>query len=298
MMLTIRSFAKINLTLDVFSVLPSGYHGMASVMQTISLCDTLDISLTPHIAINFNCEAPLSPDVPVGGDNLVVKAVSLLLNHATSVGKHVEYGLNLQLTKSVPSQAGLGGGSSNAAAALTGVNSLLQLGFSREELAVLAAELGSDVPFFLYGGTALAVGRGTDITPLPDIPTLWMVVVKPDVAVSTKWAYQQLDAIENRSSHRASARMQQAIATGDRDRILTIQCNDFEAPVLNHYKDLAWLAEEMRMAGARIVHLAGSGSALYGITDDQPAAISVTERLKRVYPHTWTARTLTRSEAS
>jgi 4-diphosphocytidyl-2-C-methyl-D-erythritol kinase len=298
MMLTIRSFAKINLTLDVFSVLPSGYHGMASVMQTISLCDTLDMSLTPQIAINFSCQAPLSPDVPVGGDNLVVKAVSLLLNHASSVGKQVEYGINLQLTKSVPSQAGLGGGSSNAAAALTGVNSLLQLGFSREELAVLAAELGSDVPFFLYGGTALAMGRGTEITTLPDIPTLWMVVVKPVVAVSTKWAYQQLDALENRSSHRASARMQQAIATGDRDRILTIQCNDFEAPVLNHYKDLAWLADEMRMAGARIVHLAGSGSALYGIADDQAAAISATERLKRVYPHTWTARTLTRSEAS
>ncbi len=298
MMHTIRSYAKINLTLDVYSRLPNGFHGMSSVMQSISLFDTLEMRLIPQIAIQFSCEAPLSPDVPTGPENIVVRAVSLLLNHASSVGKRVEYGVACHLTKMVPSQAGLGGGSSNAAAALRGLNTLLQLDFPTTDLMNMAAELGSDVPFFLHGGTALATGRGTEITPLADIPTLWMVIVKPNISVSTKWAYDQLDAVLNRASHRASARLQKAIEDKDLERIVSIQCNDFEGPVFEHHSELAWLADEMRMAGARVVHLAGSGSALYGLVDDQARAVSTAERLQRVYPHCWISRTLTRAEAA
>ncbi len=298
MMHTIRSYAKINLTLDVFSKLPNGYHGMSSIMQTISLFDTLEMRLIPQIAIQFTCEAPLSPDVPSGSDNLVVRAISLLLNHASSVGKRIEYGIACHLTKMVPSQAGLGGGSSNAAAALRGLNTILQLDFTTEDLVELAAQLGSDVPFFLYGGTALASGQGTEIKPINDIPMLWMVVVKPSISVSTKWAYDQLDAIPNRSSHRATLRMQAAIENDDIERILSIQCNDFEAPVFEHYTELAWLADEMRMAGAISVHLAGSGSALYGLVTDQEAALKTAERLQRVHPRTWVVRTLSRNEAA
>src|SRR5262249_21751824 len=160
-------------------------------------------------------------------------------------------------------QAGLGGGSSNAAAALLGVNALLGLNLEARTLYDLAASLGSDVPFFLTGGTAAARGRGASLTPLADAPTLLLVVVQPEENVSTAWDYGELDAISDRASHRATKRMEEALRAGDHGRLIAWQSNDFELPVFAHFPRLAWLHDELRMAGALTAHLCGSGSALY-----------------------------------
>lgn len=197
----------------------------------------------------------------------------------------------------IPSQAGLGGGSSDAAAALRGVNGLLEKPLSTEELRPLAAELGSDVPFFLIGGTAVARGRGEKLTPLDDAPTYPLVIVKPDQNVSTGWAYNELDTLPDRQSHRATKRMEEALQNLDHGRILAFQSNDFELPIFQQYPALAWLNDEMMMAGCLNARLCGSGSAMYGIARSMAEANRIVGLLKQKYPRTYTAHTLKRSEA-
>ena len=202
------------------------------------------------------------------------------------------------LHKNIPSQAGLGGGSSDAAAAIAAVNSLLHLQMPQTDLLQTAALLGSDVPFFLLSGTVLAQGRGEKLTPLPDLPVLNLVVVKPDNNVPTAWAYQQLDAVPQRYSHRATARAEKAINEQNIIRLLQCMSNDFEQPVFTHMPALAIVQDDMRMAGLQPVHLCGSGSALFGIAADQAAAEKSAALLQKRYAQVYTAHTLTREQAS
>ncbi len=287
-----RAYAKINLTLDVFSRRDDGYHSIASVLQSIALHDTLEVWPTEGSTIEFRCNAPGSPDVPLDATNLVVRAAMLLRERCGEPGR----GVAMELTKHVPSQAGLGGGSSDASAALLAVNRALALGADAPTLQACAAELGSDVPFFLDGGTALARGRGEKLTALPDIEPLWLVVVKPDEAVSTGWAYGQLDAAPERASHRATGRMEVAIRERDQERVIAGQTNDFELPVFAHFPNLAWLHDELQMAGALGAHLCGSGAALYGIAPDRRTASAMAARMRPRYPQTFITRTLSRAE--
>lgn len=294
--LTVSAYAKINLTLDVFSKRADGYHSIASVMQTIGLHDTLVLTRRETPGIGFLCETPETIPVPADATNLVARAAQAALD-AVAGAQTVTGGVELRLIKRIPAQAGLGGGSSDAAAALVGMNALLGLGLADRRLTDLAASLGSDVPFFLVGGTAAARGRGEDLTALPDIPRLWLVVVKPEENVSTGWAYNALDAIPDRPSYRATKRMEEVIRTGDNERLIQWQCNDFEIPVFEHFPKIAWLHDELRMAGAHVAHLCGSGSAVYGIVESEEAAQRVASRLMGRYPHVAVTRTLTREES-
>ncbi|HZP81463.1 MAG TPA: 4-(cytidine 5'-diphospho)-2-C-methyl-D-erythritol kinase [Chthonomonadaceae bacterium] len=295
--LTVASCAKINLTLDVFSKRADGYHSLASVMQAVSLADTLHLTLRAEPGIAFTCEAPETIPVPTDATNLAVRAAAAAIAAAAEAGRKIETGVAIHLVKRIPAQAGLGGGSSNAAAALRGVNALLGLNLDAQTLHRLAASLGSDVPFFLTGGTAAARGRGESITPLPDAPTLWLVVVKPEENVSTAWAYGELDAMPDRASHRATKRMEAALRAGDHARLIAWQSNDFELPVFTHFPRLAWLHDELRMAGALTAHLCGSGSALYGVAPDEAAAQRIASLFQSRYPQVAVARTLTRAES-
>lgn len=294
---TVRAFAKINLTLDVFSKRADGYHSMASVMQAISLHDTLTLTRREEPGIGFTCDAPVGAEIPADATNLVYRAAQSALTTAEAAGHRIEGGVDLHLLKRIPAQAGLGGGSSDAAAALLGINALLNLALSPAALHTCAAALGSDVPFFLIGGTAVARGRGENLTALPDAPPCWLVVVKPEESVSTGWAYGQLDAIPERASHRATGRLEQALRADDRDRLLAFQSNDFEQPVFAHFPRIAWLHDELMMAGALTAHLCGSGSALYGIAPDGATAQRVAERLQGRYPYVAVVRSLTRAES-
>ncbi len=169
-MLTVQAPAKLNLTLEVLGKRPDGYHEIRSVLQTISLCDTLRFELSETII--FKSETPgWTPE-----KSLVARAVSLLRETT-----HTTKGAIIEVAKRIPLVSGLGGDSSDAAATLRGLNKLWRLNLSEEKLLELAARLGSDVPFFLYGGTALAAGRGEVLTPLPPFPHHWVVLVVPDV---------------------------------------------------------------------------------------------------------------------
>lgn len=294
--LTVRAYAKINLTLDVFSKRADGYHGVASVMQTIGLSDTLHLAMSDTEGIQFSCDAPSSIPVPNDPTNLVYRAAQNLIEASKESGKPTPKGVSLRLEKRVPSQAGLGGGSSDAAAALRGLNALCEWGWSDKELIAFSSQLGSDVPFFILGGTVVARGRGEMLTPLADAPPLSLVVVKPDIGVSTGWAYSALDSIEERASHRATKRMEEALALNDTGRFLSFQSNDFERVVFEQVKELFWLHDELIMAGAQTAHLCGSGSAVYGVAKSQEEAQRITRLLLQKYPLTFATRTLSRAE--
>lgn len=294
---TVRAFAKINLTLDVFSKRADGYHSMASVMQAISLHDTLVLTRREAPGLGFTCDAPSGAEIPADATNLVCRAAQSALKAAEAAGYSLRGGVDLHLVKRIPAQAGLGGGSSDAAVTLRGLDALLSLDLPPAILHECAAALGSDVPFFLMGGTATARGRGENLTALPDAPPCWLVVVKPEENVSTAWAYSQLDAIPERASHRATGRWEQALQAEDRDRLLAFQSNDFEQPVFTHFPRLAWLHDELMMAGASAAHLCGSGSALYGVVSDAATARRVADRLQGRYPFVAVAHTLTRAQS-
>jgi 4-diphosphocytidyl-2-C-methyl-D-erythritol kinase len=295
--LIVSSYAKINLTLDVFSKRADGYHSIASVMQAISLHDTLHLSRqdTPDVA--FTCDAPPEDVIPADATNLVVRAAQAAIEAAKQAGQAVSGGVAIHLEKRIPAQAGLGGGSSNAAATLVGVNALLGLQLDPKTLHTLAASLGSDVPFFLTGGTAVARGRGEALTPLDDIPTLWLALVKPEEGVSTGWAYNALDELPDRASHRGTKRMEEALRAGDTGRLLAFQSNDFESVVFPHFPRLAFLHDELMMAGAQTAHLCGSGSTLYGVAPDEATAARMAELLRRRHARVYVARTLTRGKS-
>ncbi len=295
--ITLKAYAKINLTLDVFNKRNDGFHSLASVMQTISLSDTLILSCREDDRIVFECEGENSEGVPKDGTNLVVRAATLAIEAASeSAEDKLKIGVNLRLVKGVPSQAGLGGGSSDAAAALLGINSLLMLNLDGKTLHRLAAQLGSDVPFFLTGGTSVARGRGELISTAAEVPSFWLVVVKPEENVSTGWAYEQLDLDIGRQSHRATKRMEEALKEGDAGRILAWQSNDFELPVFAHFPKLAQLHDDLLMARCSAAHLCGSGSALYGVAENEDNAKKIASLLKTRYPKTYVARTISRAE--
>ncbi len=291
--LRIISYAKINLTLDVYGIRADGYHDLASVMQAVSLQDELQIYRTESNSISFTCDADPSFNIPADSTNLVVRAAERTLEAIGEKGA----GLAIHLDKHIPAQAGLGGGSSDAASAIFGVNQSFGNPLPMSKLSDIGASLGSDVPFFLMGGTAVALGRGEQLIPLLDIPKTWLVIVKPQDAVSTAWAYNLLDNVPNRESHEGTERMAEAIEKEEMDRIISGQCNDFEAPVFDHFPKIAWLHDELRLAGAITAHLCGSGSAVYGVMENESAANRAFHLLKGRYPYTYMAHTLSRNES-
>ncbi|MDO8691774.1 MAG: 4-(cytidine 5'-diphospho)-2-C-methyl-D-erythritol kinase, partial [Dehalococcoidia bacterium] len=167
--------AKVNLTLEVLGRYPNGYHRISSVMQTVSLSDVLSIS--PADEISFDCDRP-SLATP---DNLVMRAASLIKETSGYAG-----GAHLRLEKRIPETAGLGGGSSDAAAALVGLNEAWDLSLPPAKLMEMASALGSDVPFFVLGGAAVAEGRGEQLTPLPGLDRLWLVLLHPPISLKEK----------------------------------------------------------------------------------------------------------------
>lgn len=287
--ITLPSYAKVNYTLDVLSLRAGGYHGIASVMQTVSLADAITLTRRAAPGVSLACDAT---GVPADATNLAWRAAEAALRAAGSGA-----GVHIRLEKRIPSQAGLGGGSSNAAYVLLGVNRLFDLGLDSPTLLHLAAELGSDVPFFLIGGTGVARGRGELLTPLPDGPPLWFVIVKPDADVSTAEAYRALDAIPDRASARATRRMEEALASGEPERVVARMSNDFEQVVFARHLPVALLHDDLLMARARNARLCGSGSAVFGVCYSEAGAREVARLIRLKYAEVHVCRALARSEA-
>jgi 4-diphosphocytidyl-2-C-methyl-D-erythritol kinase len=254
--LTLKARAKVNLTLEVLGRREDGYHDIVSIIQTIDLCDTL--TLEPADAISLECDKPelQSPD------NLVLKAAYLL---KASTG--YDWGVRITLMKGIPISAGLGGGSSDAAATLTGLNTLWGLGQSLDELSALAAQLGSDVPFFLHGGTAMVQGKGERVRIMSPavLPRKdeWLVILKPDIEVEQKTASLYGRLTDANFTRGALTRKLEARINGGGDTPPQFLFNAFDDVAYEAFPGLESYWNTLYSLGAREIHLAGSGPSLF-----------------------------------
>jgi 4-diphosphocytidyl-2-C-methyl-D-erythritol kinase len=283
--LLIRSFAKVNLALAVLERRPDAYHEIRTVFQSIDLCD--EIEFYPSARLELECEN--LPGIPVPG-NLVWKA-ALAFAESFAPGR----GASIRLRKKIPIGGGLGGGSSNAAATLIGLNRFWQLGVENEDLHKIAAKLGADVPFFLHGGTALGIGRGDEIYPLPQIGTENLVLIFPGINISTAEAYQSLRLVL--TPVRAALKMQ-----GFCGRLISeASCpagifNDFETSILPAYAEIREAKEFLINHGATGALLSGSGSSVFGFFREEESALAVSQRARRETWRVFPAKTLSSAE--
>ncbi len=257
--ITLWAPAKVNLFLEVLHKRVDGYHEVRTVLQHVTLCDEIRI---------FEAETGISVasdglPAPAGQDNLAYRAAAIFLK---TTG--VRAGVRIEILKQIPIGAGLGGGSSDGASTLWGLNRLFQADLNRERLQHLGAQLGSDVPFFFAGPTAWASGRGEVLHPLPPFPRSWMLIVFPGFPVSTAWAYANLELTgEDKSSNVIAA-----AAHGDYGPLLASAWNRVEEVVFRRYPVIKRLKESLEAWGARPVLMTGSGSAVFGRARDREDA--------------------------
>ena len=250
--LTLNAYAKLNLTLEALGRREDGYHDIASIIQTVDLRDTL--TLEPADEFSLECDAPELDS----HENLALRAAILL---KASVG--CDKGARIAISKRIPVSAGLGGGSSDAAATLVGLNRLWGLGLSLGELTPLAARLGSDVPFFLRGGTAMVSGRGERVRPLPPADLEWLVILKPDIRVPQKTASLYGRLTQANFTKGALTRKLEARIRGGGDVPPQFLFNVFDDVALGAFPGLDLYWNTLHSLGAREIHLAGSGPSLY-----------------------------------
>lgn len=279
---TLPSPAKVNLTLDVRECLPNGYHLVQSVMQQVSLADEVTVRLEQEEGIRLECNVA---DLPCDQSNLAWRAAELFY---TRLGELPQ--VHITLRKRIPLQAGLGGGSSNAATTLRALNLLHGQPFSPKELHSLAAPLGSDVPFFLVGGTALVEGLGEVVTPLPVPASYPLVIAVPSVGVSTAWAYQRLDDERalNKGSELPPPRtpaMVSALRAGL--NWLPLLHNDFEEVVLPEHLEIQRVKLLMMSSGAEAALLCGSGAGMMGVYLDEAVAQRAVQQFRRIGVRAW-----------
>jgi 4-diphosphocytidyl-2-C-methyl-D-erythritol kinase len=253
------AYAKVNLDLRVIGKRPDGYHELRTIFQTISLHDTLEMTLEPDASGRFHAHMTCDdPALPLGPENLVVRAIQSFHRAFNLQGN-----LSVHLHKKIPVARGLGGGSSDAAATLIGLIRLTRTRPPLAKLIEIAASLGADVPFFLFGGRALAVNRGDEIYPLPDLPHRHIVVVSPgNIGVSTKDAYQWVSEQLTKRLEPPNIVEFCALCWSRQEQPLW---NDFEGPVFSRYPRLGEIRAELLKRGAADAALAGSGSAVFGV---------------------------------
>jgi 4-diphosphocytidyl-2-C-methyl-D-erythritol kinase len=285
----IRPPAKINLTLHVGPPRGDGYHDVRTLMQTVALCDTLTV--TPRrgpFAL-----ATRSPGVPADRTNLIWRAAEVFWRAIGRDGDPRD--AHVRLAKQIPPAAGLGGGSADAAAALVALNTVWDARRSRHDLIRIAAELGADVPFFLFGGTAIGTGRGDELLPVDDVKRFGVVIVKPSFGVATADAYRWLD------EHRAASES----ATGGSSHVLDVGWptgpikieNDLQEPVARRHAGIHEQVSALRREGALATAMSGSGSAVFGLFSEA-AAPHAGRRLQRADWLVCVTRTLNRRESA
>ncbi len=259
----LRAYGKINLGLDVLGKRPDGYHEVRMIMQTVTLYDRLRIRRTKEPGIRLSSNLYF---LPTGKDNLVYRAAELLMKE-----RGVKEGVSITLQKCIPVAAGMAGGSSDAAAALIGVNRLFGLGFTRKELMERGVSLGADIPYCIMRGTALAEGIGERLRRLAPMPECFIVLAKPPVSVSTKFVYGNLKADEIKS-HPDIEGMERALQTGSLEGIAACMGNVLETVTIAAYPVVGEIKERMREDGAAAALMSGSGPTVFGIFEEKEAA--------------------------
>ena len=270
--LFVKAPAKLNLFLEVLGERGDGYHELETVMQTVTLYDELTLELASS-GVRLVTD---SPDVPHTRENLAVRAAELLLEHARR-----RLGATIRLEKRIPVGAGMGGGSSDAAAALMGLNRLWQLDLQRETLHELASRLGSDVPFFLYGGTALCRGRGDQIAQISGVTPFTYVVVWPRLKVSTKEVYEKLPPDLTKDLRQTKLLLRELIK-GPQAGVFPHFFNRLESVTVQLHDSLTLLARRMTESGLAGVTMTGSGSAFFGASGSRKEADESMETLNRI----------------
>jgi len=290
---------KINWTLEVLGRREDGYHEIRSVMQTIDLCDEVEIREGGSRAKDEGWVRAGSSALLAGGEHEATEDdLTLRAPRALEEAVRRELPVAIRLRKRIPVASGLGGGSSDAAAVLRSLNELYALGMSSERLAAVGARIGSDVPFFLSGGTVLTKGRGERVTPLVDALTAWLVLLVPPIKLPTKTKrmYEALTAEDfNDGSHSEglSQRLQRAKAVREEDLY-----NVFENRSYQMFEGLEIYRDALTGAGAEAVHLSGAGPALFTLAESEAAALKLKERIHLPGAKVLVTRTVTAAEAT
>ena len=260
--------AKINLGLDVLGMRPDRYHDVAMVMQSLALADTVTLTDAPELTVTTDRD-----DLEGGPSNLAYKAAELMGRFARRTPR-----VHIHIEKKVFLAAGLAGGSTDAAAVLRGLNRYWDMGLPADRLERLGAQIGSDVPFCVRGGTSLATGRGELLTPLPDLPVQYIVLAKPQVSVSTPWAYREYDKQKN-IVHPDIPALAAAVRQGQVDEVLRLLGNVLEPVTAAAHPEITEIEQIMRKHGALAALMSGSGPTVFGITRTQEEAAEIAARL-------------------
>jgi len=281
--------AKINLYLEIIGSRPDGYHELVMILQNVGLADKIDLRPNGTDKFRLHCD---HPQVPLGENNLACKAAKLMAEQFPDVFANYG-GADITIHKQIPVAAGLAGGSVNAAAVLVGLDLMWELGLTQSELQELGARLGSDVPFCIAGGTALATGRGEELDPLPALNDLWVVLAKyRSLEVSTAWAYQTFrqqfgssyvsdpESLEDRRQRVHSVGMVGAIVRRDKAKIGQLLYNDLERAVLPAHPQVSQLRQALQQPDVLGVMMSGSGPTVFALTQSEAQALQVRELVK------------------
>jgi 4-diphosphocytidyl-2-C-methyl-D-erythritol kinase len=285
--------AKINLYLEILGDRPDGYHELAMILQSIELADRIDVRAIGTETILIHCD---HPQVPSDRTNLAYRAAELMAKEFPQVFAQFG-GVEITIKKHIPVAAGLAGGSTDAAAVLVGIDMMWQLGLTQPELQDLAARLGSDVPFCLAGGTAIATGRGEQLSPLPDLDHLYVVLAKNrNLMVSTAWAYQTYrtqfghayvrdnQSLESRATRVHSGPIVHAIYNKDGAQIGQLLHNDLEKVVLPTTPQVAQLREAFQSSGALGTMMSGSGPTVFALCQSEAQAQEIQQNVRAMIP--------------
>jgi len=275
-----KAYAKLNLYLEVLGKRPDGYHDLWSIFHLISLCDELRFEHSESGRIALSCN---NQHLPVNEKNLVVKAARLLQDQIPGPAGD-KPGAKISLTKNIPVGAGLGGGSSDAAAALLGLAELWGMELSPVELHRMALSLGSDVPFFLTGGTALVTGRGENIKTLDWRQTYHFVVVYPGFGVSTAWAYKNLKISLTKEPGFSKIPNYDVLLGPDPKPLSNLLYNDLEKAVVSPHPQIEQIRRQLVQSGALGALMSGSGSSVFGIFPDADTAGQTALKMKSQWP--------------
>lgn len=276
--------AKINLSLDVLHKRPDGYHEVEMVMTMVDLADRIEMQELARDTIIISSQAGY---IPLDEKNLAFQAARLIKDRYD-----VKQGVYIHLDKRIPVAAGLAGGSSDAAATLRGLNRLWNLNIPNEELQVLGAELGSDVPFCVTGGTALATGRGEKLEPISAPPQCWVVLAKPPINVSTSEIYGKLNA-QGIQHHPSTENVLNAIRDKQFDRLCGSLGNVLEEVTLDLYPEVRHLKECMQRLGADGVLMSGSGPTVFGLVSKEAKVPRIYNGLRGFCKDVYAVRMLT-----
>jgi len=275
--MTLQAYAKINIGLYILGKRSDGYHDLETIFHEIDMFD--EIILEPHKTLEMSADSIL---VPVDETNLCLKAASILKKE-----RKVKEGVMIDLKKNIPVGAGLGGGSSDAAAVLRGLNELWKLKLTDDQLRTIAGQIGSDVPFFIEGVNAYASGRGEILEHFPlDIP-FWIAVVTPLIHISTEWAYNHIKL--QRNGQGSELRTKIAKQLSNQKKLSSLIQNDFEESAINVYPEIGRLKERLKEGGAVFSLMSGSGSSVFGFFESEKKAHDTLESFPKNYRTSLTA---------